>query len=103
MDGILSGILIIAIIPALAFLYANLSNLFQIIFNHDFDEPAFKKKWQLNSYASYTLVGIGLLNVFNVILFKSFQLDVCINIALVVGSYWYLVMLIKNYFEKESA
>lgn len=103
MEVILSAILIIAIIPALAFLYANLSNLVQLVFNKNFDEPALKKKWQLNSYASYTLVAIGLVNFFNVIFIKSVDLDACINVALVVGSYWYLFMLVKNYFAKESA
>lgn len=103
MEFILSAILIIAIIPAALFLYANLSTLVQLIFNKNFDEPKFKKKWQLNSYASYTLVGIGIVNFLNVIFIKSIGLDSCISVALVVGSYWYLLMLIKNYFSKETA
>lgn len=103
MDFILSVILIIAIIPAALFLYANLSNLVQLIFNTNFDDSVFRKKWQLNSYASYTLVGIGLVNFINVIFLNNIELDAGINVALVVGSYWYFVVLIKNYFAKESA
>lgn len=103
MDGILYAILVIAVFPALAFCYGHVSNLVQLIFNKNFDEPALKAKWQLNSYASYSLIMVGFVNFFNAVLIHNIELDFCINVALVIGSYWYLGTLFKHHILSKTA
>lgn len=103
MDVIITGIQAIALIPALAFLYANTSHLIQLIFNKNFDEPALIKKWQLNSYASRSLSVIVMVIFINVIFINSDKLKACTDVALLIGSYWYLWSLINNYFNDNES
>lgn len=100
---ILSVLMAIAIIPAVLFVYAQSSRLVQLIFNPTFDEDALKRKWQLNSYASYTMITIGLINFVNMILIKNINLDTFINLSLMVSLLWYFGMLIKHHFFTKSS
>jgi hypothetical protein len=93
----------VAIIPAVLFVYAQSSRLIQLIFNPNFDENALKHKWQLNSYASYTLITIGLVNFVNMVLIKNINLETFINISLMVSLLWYFGMIIKHHFFKKPS
>jgi hypothetical protein len=99
----INTIFAITIFGVLLFLYSNLSLMVQTFFNKNLNEKEFRIKWQMDSYASYTLLFIGAVNFFNEFFIKNASADFCINIVIMIGSVWYMEMLIKHYFDVKSA
>lgn len=97
MEIFLTLVAAIALIPAVLFLYSQLSLLFQTIFNKNLDEEAHKTKWRLNTPSAYAMLTFTTLSFVNMFSFCSKPVDVVLSFCIIAASYAYLYSLIKHH------